>query len=195
MPMPNMHEGVHRTLRHAVIASLGEVRGRAEIVDGAIVRMSPGTVAHARAVRNIVISLDRFAARAGRGEAFADGLRYYVDLPHRWSFCPDVAFHVVPDGEEDPPELGPVFIVEVRGAMDYGHVAERRLAAKRAEYFATATQVVWDVDVEHEGIVRVFRASAPSEPTVYRRGMLADAAPAVPGWTFAVDDLLLRSSR
>jgi hypothetical protein len=31
--------------------------------------------------------------------------------------------------------------------------------------------------------------SAPDAPTVYRRGELAGAEPALPGWTFRVDDI------
>jgi hypothetical protein len=37
--------------------------------------------------------------------------------------------------------------------------------------------------------VRVYRASEPDLPTIYRRGEVAEAEPAVPGWTFRVDDL------
>jgi Uma2 family endonuclease len=51
------------------------------------------------------------------------------------------------------------------------------------------TMVVWDVDVLREGLVRVYRADDPEHPTVYRRGELAEAEPAVPGWTMAVDEL------
>ena len=39
--------------------------------------------------------------------------------------------------------------------------------------------------------VRVFRASDPENPTIYRRGDAAEAEPAVPEWTFPVDDLFL----
>jgi hypothetical protein len=38
-----------------------------------------------------------------------------------------------------------------------------------------------------ENVVRVYRAG--EEPKVYRRGQIAEAEPAVPGWTMAVDDL------
>lgn len=36
---------------------------------------------------------------------------------------------------------------------------------------------------------RVYRASNPDYPTIYRRGEVAEAAPTVPGWTVSVDDL------
>jgi len=47
---------------------------------------------------------------------------------------------------------------------------------------------VWDVDLLGEDVVRVYRASTP-EPTIYRRGQLAEAKPALPGWRMRVDEL------
>ena len=64
------------------------------------------------------------------------------------------------------------------------------MAAKRHDYFAAGTLVVWDVDVLESEQVRVYRSSDPENPTVYRRGDLAEAEPAVPGWTIPVEDLV-----
>jgi Uma2 family endonuclease len=50
--------------------------------------------------------------------------------------------------------------------------------------------VVWDVDVLHERVVRVYRADEPDRPTIYRGDDLAEAEPALPGWTVPVRDLL-----
>jgi Uma2 family endonuclease len=63
------------------------------------------------------------------------------------------------------------------------------MALKRTHYFAAGTRVVWDVDVLREGLVRVYRADDPENPTVYRRGDVAEAEPAVPGWHMPVDEL------
>ena len=63
------------------------------------------------------------------------------------------------------------------------------MAAKRADYFAAGTLVVWDVDVLEEDLVRVYRASEPESPTIYKRGENAEAEPAVPGWSMPVDAL------
>jgi Uma2 family endonuclease len=63
------------------------------------------------------------------------------------------------------------------------------MAQKRADYFAAGTQVVWDVDVLREGLIRAYRSTAPDVPTVHRRGELAEAEPALPGWSFPVDDI------
>jgi len=82
------------------------------------------------------------------------------------------------------------FAVEVRSEEDYGAAGERKLAAKRGDYFAASTVVVWDVDVLQDELIRVYRASAPQNPTVFRRGEIADAEPALPGWTFPVEDML-----
>jgi hypothetical protein len=40
--------------------------------------------------------------------------------------------------------------------------------------------------------VRVFRANDPATPSIYRSGERAEAEPALPGWSMAVDDLILR---
>lgn len=83
----------------------------------------------------------------------------------------------------------PVFAVEVRSEGDYGPRAERRMAAKRADYFAAGTLVVWDVDLLSDEVVRVYRSSEPERPTIYRGGEMAEAEPGVPGWTMPVNDL------
>jgi Uma2 family endonuclease len=86
-------------------------------------------------------------------------------------------------------EGAPIFAVEVRSEGDYGPRPERQMAKKRADYFAAGTLVVWDVDLLSEDVVRVYRASDPEKAKIYRRGEIAEAEPAVPGWTMAVDDL------
>jgi hypothetical protein len=49
--------------------------------------------------------------------------------------------------------------------------------------------VVWDVDVLREQVVRVYRAADSEHPAVYRRGEIAEAEPALPGWSMPVDVL------
>lgn len=52
--------------------------------------------------------------------------------------------------------------------------------------------MVWNVDVLKEEVIRVYRASNPEQPQVYRRGEVAKAEePAVPGWFMSVDDLFV----
>ena len=71
----------------------------------------------------------------------------------------------------------------------YGEGPEAEMSRKRADYFAAGTVVVWDVDLVGDDVVRVHRAHDPLNPTIYRRGELAEAEPAVPGWTMPVDDV------
>jgi Uma2 family endonuclease len=86
-------------------------------------------------------------------------------------------------------EGAPVFAVEVRGENDYGAKAEEAMAAKRSDYFAAGTVVVWDVDLLSADVVRAYRPGDPENPRMFRRGEIADAEPAVPGWRMPMDDL------
>ena len=165
--------------------------GKAEIVDGELVLMSPTGDLPNRAVMKITFSLYGHEQRTGYGRAYSDNAAFIVNLPNRRrSFSPDAAYYVGPHTRGKFLEGAPVFAAEVRSEGDYGLAAERELAAKRRDYFAAGTLVVWDADVLREEVVRVFRASDPENPTVYRRGELAEAEPAAPGWTMPVDDLL-----
>ena len=86
-------------------------------------------------------------------------------------------------------EGAPLFAVEVRSKNDYGPVADQEIAAKRADYFACGTQVVWDVDLLSADVIKSYKASDPEQPVIFRRGDMADAEPAVPGWQMAVNNL------
>lgn len=164
--------------------------GKAEIVNGELVLMSPTGGVPGRASGEIYVSLREYERQTKKGYAFPDNVGFIVDLPRRRSFSPDAAFYV---GELKGGQFldgAPVFAAEVRREADYGAPAEREMAAKRADYFAARTLVVWDVDVLKEKVVRVYRASDPKTPKVYRRGEMAEAEPALPGWSMPADDLL-----
>jgi hypothetical protein len=49
--------------------------------------------------------------------------------------------------------------------------------------------VVWDVDLLSDEVVKSYSASDPENPKIFRRGEIADAEPALPGWRMPVDDL------
>ena len=172
-----------------LVAALYRVEGKAEIVDGEVVLMSPTGGLHGRASSNVLLSLRGYERRTGRGRAYGDNVGFLVDLPHRKSFSPDACFYVGPPPGPKFLSGAPLFAVEVRSEEDYGPAAERAMAAKRADYFAAGTQVVWDVEVLREHWIGVYRAGAPETPTVYRRGQLADAEPALSGWSFPVNEL------
>jgi hypothetical protein len=68
-------------------------------------------------------------------------------------------------------------------------VPERAMREKRADYFACGTLVVWDVDLLSPDVIKSYKASDPANPVIFRRGDIADAEPAVPGWRMAVEEL------
>ena len=180
------------TKANATIEDLYRVpeNGKAEIVNGEIVLMPPTGGVPGRSGGKVYRSLDDYERRTGRGYAFPDNVGFIVNLPHRDSFSPDAAFYVGELKGGDFLEGAPIFAVEVRSKNDYGPQAERKMAQKRADYFACGTQVVWDVDVLREKLVRVYRASDPEHPTIYRKGEVAEAEPALPGWSIPVDDFI-----
>ena len=163
--------------------------GKAEIVDGEIVLMSPTGRKPSYAASEIFVSLRENTRRKKIGLAVSDNAAFIVNLPNRKSFSPDVAFYVGPDSGMRFFEGAPIFAVEVRSEGDYGPKAERQMAKKRADYFAAGTKVMWDVDLLSDDVIRVYRADDPDNPTIYRRGEFAEAEPAVPGWRFPVDNL------
>ena len=177
------------TNTEATIEDLYKIEGKAEIVNGEIVLMPPTGFLPSRASGEIFVSLRAYARRVGRGYAIPDNAAFIVNLPNRRSFSPDVAYYTGPPTGGKFMEGAPVFAVEVRSEGDYGPSMERSLAEKRADYFAAGTLVVWDVDVLRAEVVNVYRAEAQETPVVYLRGEVAEAEPAVPGWTMAVDDL------
>jgi Uma2 family endonuclease len=163
--------------------------GKAEIVNGEIVLMSPMGDMPARAGGKVYASLDRYETQTKIGRAYPDNTGFKVNLPNRESFSPDAAFYTGKPTGMKFLEGAPTFAVEIRSENDYGPEAEREIAEKRADYFAAGTRVVWDVDLLSEDAVKVYRATDPDNSTIYRRGELAEAEPAVPAWTMPVDDL------
>lgn len=193
--MTKAHRTVYRmaTRAEATVHDLQRIpeNGKAELVHGELVLMSPTGGVPGRAAGRIYRSLDDYERATGNGYAFPDNVGFLVSLPHRQSFSPDAAFWVgeLP-GSGEFLQGAPVFAVEVRSVNDYGPEAEKDLAGKRADYFATGTLVIWDVDVLRTAEVRVYRASRPDQPDIFRRGERADAEPALPGWSMLVDELL-----
>jgi Uma2 family endonuclease len=175
------------TTTERLIAELYTIDGKAEIVDGRIRIMSPTGGRPGRAGMVICHALMAYESRIG-GYVYPDNVAFIVDLPNRKSFSPDAAF------SKSAPDMrfvsgAPDFAAEIRSEGDYGPSAEREMAAKRADYFAAGTKVVWDVDLLSDDVVRKYMADSVDKPVVFRRGEQADAEPAVPGWQFPVDEL------
>lgn len=180
-----------REAQRATINDLYKTPGKAELVNGQIVLMPPTGIDPSNAASEILVSLHWYVKRGGRGRAFGDNVGFIVDLPNRQSFSPDAAYCSDDQRGMKFYQGAPAFAVEVRSENDYGSAAERKMAAKRADYFAAGTLVVWDVDLLSEDVVCGYRADAPNNPVVYHRGEAAEAEPAVPGWSIPVDDLFV----
>lgn len=175
----------------ATLADLTRVaeNGKAELVHDQLLLMSPTGFLPGYAASEVYASLREYGRRTRSGFAIADNTGFVVNLPNRRSFSPDAAFFVGKPSGMRFLEGAPIFAVEVRGEGDYGPTAEAEMSAKRADYFAAGTLVVWDVDLLSEDVVRAYRPDAPNQPIIYRRGDVAAAEPAVPGWSMLVEGL------
>ncbi len=166
------------------------IEGKAEIVDGGIFLMSPAGAWHTIVSGLIYSQLLAYQKKFGHGIAVSDNGTFRCELPHRQSFSPDAAFYVGPDVDMGPFPLAPIFAVEIRSQHDYGTHAERVMASKREDYFATGTLVVWDVDLLSTNVVKAYRRDAPEEPAIFSDVEIADAEPALPGWKATVREFL-----
>jgi Uma2 family endonuclease len=176
----------------ATLDDLSLVEGKAELVDGRIVTFMPSGDLPTEAAQEIFVSLRSYSKANKRGVAKADGIGYAVPtLPSgRESFSPDASHYtgVRPRNGMRFIEGAPQFAAEVRSENDYGPAAEVEMAAKREDYFAAGTLVVWDVDPDAKTVAK-YSADAPIMPTMFHAGDIADAEPAVPGWRLAMDDI------
>jgi Uma2 family endonuclease len=172
-----------------LIEQLYRTEGKAEIINGEVVEMAATGFLPGRASGRIFRSLDDYEQQNDGGYAIPDNVGFIVNLQNRNSLSPDVAFYIGPPMGGKFINGAPVFAAEVRSEWDYGKRAERKIAAKIADYFAAGTLVVWDVDVLRDEVVRAYHRDDPGNPSVYRRGDIAEAEPAVPGWRFPVDEL------
>ena len=166
--------------------------GNAELIGGRIVKLMPTGRRPGVIALEIAISLRGHARATRRGIALGDGVGFAVPelASGRESFSPDASYY---DGPPSANEMRfiegpPTFAVEVRSENDYGPAADRAIAAKRLDYFEAGTLAVWDVDPVADRIV-AYRRDDPSRPRTFARGQVADAEPAVPGWTMAVDEV------
>jgi Uma2 family endonuclease len=166
--------------------------GKAEIVNGELVLMSPTGFWPIRAAGAIYRSLYGHERKTKSGYAVPDNAGFIVDLPNRESFSPDAAWYTGKPTGMRFLEGAPSFAAEVRSEGDYGLLAERRRAEKRRDYFAAGTLCVWEVDVLSPELIKSYQANDPDNPTVYRPGDFADAGDAVPNWSMPVDELLPR---
>src|SRR5438477_13026528 len=155
---------------HATLADLYREPGKAELVAGRIVHFMPTGLQPNRVAGRIFRSLAEYADDTGVGIAGTDNLGYAVPrLPSgRESFSPDASYYdgPLPQNRMRFIDGPPTFAVEFRSENDYGPAAELAMAAKRADYFAAGTKVVWDVDPVN-GWIDCYRASDPKKPECF----------------------------
>ncbi|MBI3409844.1 MAG: Uma2 family endonuclease [Planctomycetes bacterium] len=184
--------GTTSTIQKATLDELAREEGKAELIQGRIERLMPTGDLPSEVAQNIFVSLRSHAKATGTGVAKADGVGFAVpELPSgRESFSPDASYYVGPRPRNRMRfiEGAPTFAAEVRSENDYSLAAETAMAAKRDDYFAAGSLVVWDVDPLVQR-VNIYRADNPTSPDIRERGDSADAEPAVPGWRIAVDEV------
>jgi len=177
----------------ATFEDLLGVKEKAELINGRIVYFMPHGRRPALVAKRILLNLDPYVESLGVGEAHMDNVGYAIRpmMPSgRQSFNPDTSYFVGPLPANDMKfmEGPPTFAVEVRSENDYGRAAEIQMAEKRDDYFLAGTLAVWDVDPVAETIA-LYSVSDLVNPVIFRRGDIAHAEPAVPGWRVAVDEL------
>ncbi len=171
----------------ATLDDLMRTEGKAELIAGRVVRIMPSGLLPGLVAGRIARRLDDYADARG---AYVTGpyVGFVVrELPSgRQSFCPDVGYTAgpLPANPMDFVPCAPLLAVEVRSKSDTGPKANREYAAKRGDYFAAGTLVVWDVDP----VARTVDCTRASDPLTAVR--FADVAePALPGWRVPVADL------
>lgn len=179
-------------IQRATLDDLYCTEAKAELIGGRIVEFMATGIRLSEVASNVYVSLREYSKQTRQGRAFNDNLGYAIpELPSgRESFSPDASYYNGPlpinlmRFVEGPPTLA----VEVRSENDYGDAAEAEMTAKRDDYFAAGTAVIWDVDPVAE-TVACYRAAAPTQANVFYRGDVANAEPAVPGWRMDVAEV------
>lgn len=176
----------------ATLDDLSRVKDKAELIAGRIVSIKPSGEYPGNVAFEIAVKIREYVSQTGKGRAFGDNVGFALPSPlpsGRLSFSPDGAFVEVAGPKSMRFHVGtPTFAVEVRSENDYTPKAEREMAAKRADYFLAGTQVVWDGD-PIAGTITSHEVTELTSPVVFRRGDVADAEPALPGWRVNVDDI------
>jgi Uma2 family endonuclease len=163
--------------------------GKAELVNGEIVIMSPTGSLPNRAGGNVYLSLRQYEKIKKTGLAYTYNVGYEVTLPNRDSFSPDVSFYVGKPTGMRFLQGAPIFAVEIRSENDYGNKAEEKIKQKIKDYFLAGTKVVWDVDLLSVDTIKAYNANDLDNPIIFGRGEIAHAELALPSWTMPVDDL------
>lgn len=119
----------------ALFEELSRIEGKGEIVDGKVVEITGSGPWPGDTAALILFALFQYVKRTKGGHAVGDRNTFRVNMPHRLSFSPDVAYHT---GSRIPMkyyEGAPAFAVEIRSENDYGRPCGTRDGAEAGRLF------------------------------------------------------------
>jgi Uma2 family endonuclease len=165
-----------------------------ELYNGWLVWQAMGDAIERTVLSNLQAMLDISARKSGYGQALPDQTECRIDTHN--DIIPDASLVSWVRLENDLILVGPnqrrvltqcpELVIESRSPSNT-RKADR---LKRAMYFAKGTQIVWDLDEEHE-CIDVYRATAPEKATRYRAGDTITCE-LLPGWRRQVADIFAR---
>jgi len=178
--------------KRETIDDLLKVEGKAELINGRIIRFKPYGMLPGIVCGRIFLPMDAFVEHPLAGSVYGATIGFAIHaLPSgRESFSPDVSYY---DGPL-PKNLmrfieGPsTFAVEVQSKETNSTEDERMRTAKRVDYFAAGTKAVWDVDPIQQ-VIRLYVDDAEVPVATFRTGDQAHAEPGVAGWKLEVGEL------
>lgn len=166
-----------------------------ELYNGWLVWRDMGYIEERTVVSTIQAMLDISARKQGIGQALPDGTECRLDEGN--DIIPDACLVTWQRLEDDVMEHGPnkrpllikcpELIVESRSESN----TRKGDALKRAMYFANGTEIVWDVDEEHE-FIDVYWVESPTNPHRYVAGDTIDCEPLLPGWRRSISDIFAK---
>lgn len=170
---------VHAVLSAEEFAKLDLGEGRAELVRGELVQMTPAGARHGAVAGRLGAILGTFAAQNGLGEVFAAETGYLLSRSPDTVRAPDVSFvaanRIPPAGlPEGFVPFAPDLAVEVLSPGD----TFAEVLAKVQDYLAAGTRAVWVVDPRSR-TVSVYRAGGALE--VLTESQELDSGDILPG--------------
>lgn len=183
--MAEQNPTAKRLLTAKDLAGMGEEAEFCELVDGALVQMSPSRLPEARVVRTTQRLLDNFVSQHRLGEVFGPDLGYELTL-YRVR-APDVSFvsaeKLAAYGNPwEFAKLVPDLVVEVISPdVKYGY-----LQRKIRDYFEAGVRLLWIVDPEMQ-TVTVYRS--PVDLRILTAADMLAGDDVLPGFSCRVAEL------
>lgn len=180
--MIDQHAEIQRGVSDDDLLRLGKERP-VEVVDGAIVEMSPNSFEHHRVDRALFRVLDHYTLQNPIGEVWFDGVIYllerYPDGRIKRSRVPDLSFM---RQERMPEDEGPIFDgvpdLAVEVASPGNSLLE--LMARVRDYLAYGSEEVWVIYTNIRELHR-YRRDEPSVVHVYRGDEVFEPGSLFPG--------------